>query len=89
MLETLRDFVKKGDWLGVEYMISGSYAMSVYGEIRTTRDIDVVIELQREDVTRFADAFRDGYYVSEDSILSEILKRIHGDYPEVVAAYRY
>ena len=29
MLATLRDFVTKVDELGVEYMISGSYAMSV------------------------------------------------------------
>lgn len=75
MLETLRDFVTKVDGLGVEYMISGSYAMSVYGEIRTTRDIDVVIELRREDVARFADAFRDEYYVSDDSIRSAISRR--------------
>ncbi|QYO65701.1 hypothetical protein [Leptolyngbya sp. 7M] len=56
-------------------MISDSYAMSVYGEIRTTRDIDVVIELQREDVARFAHAFRDDYYVSDDSIRSAISRR--------------
>lgn len=75
MLDTLRDFVKRIDGLGVEYMISGSYAMSVYGEIRTTRDIDVVIELRREDVLRFAEAFRDGYYVSNDSIRSAVSRR--------------
>lgn len=75
MLETLRDFVAKVDSLGVEYMISGSYAMSVYGEIRTTRDIDVVIELRHEDVARFAEAFSDDYYVSDDSIHSAISRR--------------
>lgn len=75
MLETLRDFVTKVDELGVEYMISGSYAMSVYGEIRTTRDIDVVIELPDEDVARFAEAFSSDYYVSDESIRRAISRR--------------
>lgn len=43
MNDTLRDFVKKVNELGIEYMITGSYAMSAYGEIRMTRDIDILL----------------------------------------------
>lgn len=75
MLDTLRDFVTRVDELGIEYMITGSYAMSIYGEIRTTRDIDVVIELQREDAARFAAAFINDYYVSDESIRNAISRR--------------
>jgi len=42
--------------------------MSAYGEIRMTRDIDVVIELQSTDVHRFFKEFIDEYYISEESI---------------------
>ncbi len=75
MIETLRDFVTKIDDLGIEYMISGSYAMSVYGEIRTTRDIDVVVELGTEGVSQFVKAFRDTYYVSEESIGNAVARQ--------------
>lgn len=68
MIETLRDFINKMDELGIEYMVTGSYAMSAYGEIRMTKDIDVVIELSPTDVLSFFDRFKDGYYVSDVSI---------------------
>lgn len=68
MIETLRDFINKMDRLGVEYMLTGSYAMSAYGEIRMTKDIDVVVQLTARDVHSFFDLFKDDYYVSETSI---------------------
>ena len=68
MIETLRDFVDKADYLGVEYMVTGSYAMSAYGEIRMTKDIDVVVQLSAVDAKAFFNIFKDKYYVSETSI---------------------
>ena len=68
MIDTLRDFVRKAGELGVEYMVTGSFAMSAYGEIRTTRDIDIVVELRLSGISSFAEVFaRDDYYVSESS----------------------
>lgn len=52
MIETLRDFVEMNE-LGIEYVVTGSYAMSAYGEIRMTKDIDVVIELSSVHVRSF------------------------------------
>ena len=72
MIETLRDFVQKMNELGIEYMVTGSYAMSAYGEIRMTKDIDVVIELSSVDVLSFFERFKDGYYVSDVSIRGAI-----------------
>jgi hypothetical protein len=68
MIETMRDFIGKIEDLGVEYMVTGSYAMSAYGEIRMTRDIDVVVQLTAKDVKPFLERFRDEYYVSDESI---------------------
>ena len=68
MIETLRDFVSKVDALGIEYMVTGSYAMSAYGEIRMTRDIDVVIQFFQKDLVPFFNTFKDEYYVSDKSI---------------------
>ncbi len=68
MIEMLRDFVEKMNELGIEYMVTGSYAMSAYGEIRMTKDIDVVVELLSTDAAPFYNLFIDDYYVSDISI---------------------
>jgi len=68
MIETMRDFVDKIDDLGIEYMVTGSYAMSAYGEIRMTRDIDVVVQMTQSDAMPLFNRFKDEYYVSDESI---------------------
>jgi hypothetical protein len=68
MIETLRDFVGKMEQLEIDYMVTGSYAMSAYGEIRMTKDIDVVIQLSSSNASSFFDLFRHAYYVSDASI---------------------
>ncbi len=68
MIETLRDFITRMDRLGVEYMVTGSYAMSAYGEIRMTKDIDIVVQLGQNQAHSFFELFKDDYYVSETSV---------------------
>ncbi len=75
MTDTLRDFVEKMNELGVEYMVTGSFAMSAYGEIRMTRDIDIVIQLNSGDVDRFIEKFDGSYYVGKASIKRAIDRR--------------
>lgn len=75
MIETMRDFVDKIDDLGIEYMVTGSYAMSAYGEIRMTRDIDVVLQMTNRDVMSLFNRFKDEYYVSDESIRSAIERK--------------
>lgn len=75
MIETLRDFVAKANLLGLEYMITGSYAMSAYGEIRMTRDIDIVIQLSEGMLTKFVEVFDGEYYISKDSVLRAVRSR--------------
>ena len=75
MIETLRDFVAKANELGIEYMVTGSFAMSAYGEIRMTRDIDVVIQIAENQIEPFTELFRREYYVSDESIRRAIANR--------------
>lgn len=75
MIETLRDFVEKANSLGLEYMVTGSYAMSAYGEIRMTRDIDIVIQLSEDKLPSFVQAFEGEYYISKDSVLRAVRSR--------------
>jgi len=75
MIETLRDFVTKANALGIEYMITGSFAMSAYGEIRFTRDIDVVLQISEDQTKHFAQLFEADYYVSEEAVKRAVLRR--------------
>lgn len=51
---------------GIPYLLVGSLASGVYGEPRFTQDIDVVIELRPDQVSRLCAAFpAPEYYVSE------------------------
>jgi hypothetical protein len=75
MIETLRDFVTKANALGIEYMVTGSFAMSAYGEIRFTRDIDVVLQISEDQTKHFAQLFEADYYVSEEAVKRAVLRR--------------
>lgn len=47
---TLADFLgnvlRQLDDAGIDYMIGGSVASSIYGEPRTTRDVDIVVQVE-------------------------------------------
>ncbi len=50
----------------IDYMIAGSIASSVYGEPRTTRDIDIVVEVENTALLALFDAFdRETIYIDE------------------------
>jgi len=52
--------------LELPYMVVGSVASMAFGEYRATNDIDVVIWLSSQDVSKFCKQFPEGqYYVSE------------------------
>jgi hypothetical protein len=50
-------FVRRLNGLGVRYMVTGSVASIAYGEARLTHDVDIVVEILREDIIRLAVAF--------------------------------
>lgn len=75
MIDTLRDFVAKANVLGLEYMVTGSFAMSAYGEIRMTRDIDVVLQISEDRASDFTQVFQADYYVSQQSVKRAIIQK--------------
>ncbi len=66
--ELLRRVIEILEEQGITYLLVGSLASGVYGEPRLTHDIDVVVELGADQVTRFCDAFPEAeYYVSRQA----------------------
>lgn len=68
MVVTLRDVVLRLEDLGIDYMVTGSFAMSSYVTARTTMDIDIVLAISAADADRFEGRFSGDYYVTASSI---------------------
>jgi hypothetical protein len=50
----------------IDYMISGSVALTFYGKPRMTRDIDIVIVILPEEVDLFVRLFEQDFYIDRD-----------------------
>jgi len=59
-------------------MITGSVASMIYGEPRLTHDIDLVIELDRDDAEKFADTFPiEDFYCPPSEVIAVEAGRSH------------
>jgi hypothetical protein len=59
--------------LGIPYAIGGSMASMTYGELRTTRDVDVVVQLHGVDVPKLLSRFPlSDYYHDEHAALEAV-----------------
>jgi hypothetical protein len=67
-LEVLKIVVKRLNSAGISYMITGSIAVNFYATPRMTRDIDIIIEVGKNDARKLFSIFSDDFYVDEDSI---------------------
>ncbi|MFH1160739.1 MAG: DUF6036 family nucleotidyltransferase [bacterium] len=63
------------DRLHIPYMISGSIAFNLYAIPRSTRDIDLVVELQENNIPPFLNAISGRYYVNEDTVKEEVRRK--------------
>ncbi|MFH0865790.1 MAG: DUF6036 family nucleotidyltransferase [Bacteroidota bacterium] len=74
ILELLQKTCEKLEHRGINYMLSGSIAMGCYAIPRTTRDIDIVIELDETAVDEFLSLFENCYF-NKDGIIKEIKRK--------------
>lgn len=73
--EILKTVCQRLEQAVIPYMITGSIAANFYAVPRMTRDIDIVIEVKKEDVKRLFELFKDDFYVDSESITEAIEKR--------------
>ncbi|RPJ33272.1 MAG: hypothetical protein EHM17_10890 [Verrucomicrobiaceae bacterium] len=83
-LQLLRDIVTRLDAAGIDYMLTGPVALNCYAQPRMTRDIDLVVAFQLEDVARIEEVLGQGYYVSthaaREAVMNEsCFNAIHQD----------
>jgi hypothetical protein len=75
MLELLEKIGQILEALQIPYMLSGSVAMNFYTDPRTTRDIDIIVELQNKDVPAFVAQLGNQFYVYPEGIYEEIARQ--------------
>jgi hypothetical protein len=75
MFDFLKNIILFFNEAGIEYMLSGSVALSVYILPRATRDFDFVVHLQKEDVDNLVDHFSKKYYCDKDAVLDAVARK--------------
>ena len=71
-LDILRDVTSKFKQLEIQYMLTGSLAMSYYAQQRMTRDIDLVVNIFPDIVEKMESVFTPDYYISVESVKDAI-----------------
>ncbi|NEP19528.1 MAG: hypothetical protein F6J97_21990 [Leptolyngbya sp. SIO4C1] len=64
--------------IGIPYYITGGVAASTYGDPRTTRDLDIVINIDRSDIELLAETLeQEGFYVpGVEDVMSERMRTL-------------
>jgi hypothetical protein len=77
------------DTIGVPHMVVGSFASSVHGEPRTTRDLDLVIDPTREQLDQLLAALDpDQYYVDAEVARDALRRRSMFNVIEIDSAWK-
>ena len=81
-MRTLEEVVKEVarilEELDIDYVIVGGIAVAAWGNIRTTRDVDVIMALERGKVEKLVRAFkRRGFSVNRSDILNSLKEKSH------------
>src|SRR5436190_20658778 len=71
-IDIVRDLSRRFEQAAIQYMLTGSMAMSYYASPRMTRDIDIVIAIESSDVERVTALFQPDYYLSEENVRESI-----------------
>jgi len=71
----LKEVTQALELRNIPYMVSGSMAMIVYTVSRTTRDIDIVIELSHESLESFYELFDENFHLHKQTVEEELQKR--------------
>lgn len=73
--ELYKEITAALDARNIPYMVSGSMAMLAYTVARTTRDIDIVIELSEKSLNSFYEIFKDQFYLHKPSVEEELHRK--------------
>lgn len=74
--EVVKKIIKDLEKRKIPYLISGGFAVNVWGRIRTTHDLDVIIAITSKDIEALKKIFvSDEFYFSEDAAKDAVLSK--------------
>ena len=71
-LQVLEEIISQLETNGIDYMLSGSMAMCIYTTPRFTRDFDIVVAINEDNVSRLTTFWEGRYYYSLSAIKNDI-----------------
>jgi hypothetical protein len=71
----LQDVVNRLSASGIQYMLTGSFALNYHAQPRMTRDIDLVVDLQPDDIPNVLQSFSADYYLDQQALSRAIANR--------------
>ena len=74
-LEVLKEVSRRLDRAKIAYMFTGPIATNFYTVPRMTRDIDIVVELSEQDLSRFIPLFEIDYYLEPETVREAVKNR--------------
>lgn len=63
------------DKLEIPYCVGGSFASSLHGEWRSTRDVDLLVDIKEKHIKAFSDALQSDFYAEEEAIARAVRAR--------------
>lgn len=72
-IEIIKDVILRLNKINIDYMISGSVAMNFYTVPRMTRNIDIVILIDKTDIDPLYREFSTDYYIDKSMIESAFI----------------
>jgi len=58
--------------LGIQYLIGGSFASTIYGKVRTTQNADIIASMQLQHVPMFIGELQSEFYIDENVVIDAI-----------------
>ena len=87
--EFFRDVADLLDAAEIPFMVAGSFASSYHGDARTTRDLDLVIEIEADGVKRLAAAVdRSRWYLDPVHLLRSAQDRATGNIIDMESGWK-
>jgi hypothetical protein len=74
-LDVLRIVSERLDAARIPYMLTGSYALAFYTTPRMTRDLDLVVSLDKDDTDAIVKIFEADFYVDADDVRTAVLSQ--------------
>lgn len=71
----IRDVAARLDRLGIDYLVGGSIAASLHGELRVTQDVDLVVELDPDRANHLVRALEPDFYASREAAQEAVRDR--------------